>query len=120
MSTEHTVLLIQFDQNDAHSRTYLDFDTVADAMDSITQMYENKIRLGKVTTTSADVESDSQEDLQYEMRGLVSFLDGDFSELTCLVFDEVQKIYVPHGKEWIKSRIYQYLKKYAPSLQNDK
>ena len=42
MSTEHTVLLIQFDLNDPHSRTYLDFDTVHDAMDTLAQMYENK------------------------------------------------------------------------------
>ena len=47
------------------------------------------------------------------MRGLVKFIEEDLSELTCMVFDETQKIYVPHGKEWIKSRIYMYLKKYA-------
>ena len=35
MSSEHTVLLIQFDENDAHSRTYLDFDTVQDSMDAL-------------------------------------------------------------------------------------
>ena len=47
MSTEHTVLLLQFDEYDAQSRTYLDFDTVQDSMDAIAQMYENKIRLAQ-------------------------------------------------------------------------
>lgn len=51
--------------------------------------------------------------MTYDMRGLVAFIETEFADLTCLVFDEVQKIYVPHGKEWIKSRIYMYLKKYA-------
>ena len=74
-------------------------------MDAITQMYENKLRQGKAAT-SENPESGIQQDLQYDMRGLVSFLEADLSELTCLVFDEVQKIYIPHGKEWIKSRIF--------------
>ena len=45
MSTEHTVLLIQFDESDAQTRTYLDFDTVQDSVDAIAQIYENKIRM---------------------------------------------------------------------------
>ena len=47
MSLEHTVLLLQFDANDAHSRTYLDFDTVQDAMDALVQMHENQLRKEK-------------------------------------------------------------------------
>ena len=35
MSLEHTVLLIQFNEKDAHSRTYLDFDNTNDCMDAI-------------------------------------------------------------------------------------
>lgn len=46
MSTEHTVLLIQFDKVDAHTRTYLDFDTAYDAMDTLAQMYEKKLKEG--------------------------------------------------------------------------
>jgi hypothetical protein len=44
MSTEHTVMLIQFDAKDPHSRTYLDFDCVKDSMDALAQMYENHLR----------------------------------------------------------------------------
>ena len=52
------------------------------------------------------------------MRDLVQFLDQDFSDLTVLIFSEVQKIYVPHGKEWIKSRLFEYIKKYATKVQD--
>ena len=107
-------MLVQFDENDAQSRTYLDFDTVQDAMDSLSQMYENKqrIKLREENGTTAGEE----EELEYEMRGLVSFVDVEIADLSLLVFDEVQKIYVPHGKEWIKSRLYMYLKKYATKV----
>ena len=111
MSTEHTVLLIQFDGSDAHSRTYLDFDTLNDSMDAISQMYENKLRQEGKTVEKGN------EDLEYGMRDLVKFLDESIADLTCLVFDEVQKIYIPHGKDWIKSRLYCYLKKYATKLE---
>ena len=118
MSTEHTVLLLQFDEYDAQSRTYLDFDTVQDSMDAIAQIYENKIRLAQKrgnqrAAVEGGDENNAEEVVSYDMRGLVKFIEEDLAELTCLVFDETQKIYVPHGKEWIKSRLYMYLKKYA-------
>ena len=40
------------------------------------------------------------------------FIDN-LADLSCMVFDETQKIYLPYGKDWIKSRIYGYLKQYA-------
>lgn len=52
------------------------------------------------------------------MRGMVSFLDADFFDIVVMVFDDTQKIYVPHGKEWIKSRLFCYLKKYATKIVN--
>ena len=113
MSAEHTLLLIQFDENEPHSRTYLDFDSVSDAMDAIAQIYENKLSDEKKKELAAAGEAtDDLVDVNYDMRGLVAFLDAHFYDIVCMVFDETQKIYVPHGKEWIKSRLYTYLKKY--------
>ena len=39
-SNEHTVVLIQFDKNDTASRTYLDFDSLTDALDGLMQVFE--------------------------------------------------------------------------------
>lgn len=87
-------------------------------MDAIAQMYENKLRLANKTAAEKLEQQDDQGQVEepvisYDVRGLVTFLEQDFSDLSCLVFDETQKIYVPHGKDWIKSRIYMYIKKYA-------
>ena len=42
----------------------------------------------------------------YEWRQLVDFLDAEVADISCLIFDEVQKIYMPHGRDWIKSRMF--------------
>jgi hypothetical protein len=46
------------------------------------------------------------------MTDLVQFVDN-LADLSCLIFDEAQKIYIPYGKDWIKSRLFMYLKRYA-------
>ena len=68
MSQEHTILLLQFNANDAHSRTYLDFDTVQDALDALVQMHENKLRQAK---KSQGDDFDAGGDLDYDWRSLV-------------------------------------------------
>ena len=42
-STTHTVLLVQFTE-DENSRTYLDFDTINDALDGLVQIFEQKLK----------------------------------------------------------------------------
>jgi hypothetical protein len=100
MSFQHTIVLIQFESNDTCTRTYVDFDSVPDAMDGIAQIFEQRIQLkpGKPAT--------------YVMSDLVAFIE-QLADLSCLVWEEAQKIYIPYGKDWIKSRLYMYLKRYA-------
>ena len=43
MSFQHTILLIQFNQNDTYTRTYVDFDSVPDAMEGIAQIFEQRL-----------------------------------------------------------------------------
>ena len=40
----------------------------------------------------------------------MAYIDN-LKDLSCLVFNDVQKVYVPHGREWIKSKVYMSLKK---------
>ena len=46
------------------------------------------------------------------MRDLVMFIDN-LADLSILVFNDTQKVYLAHDKHWIKSRLYGYLKQYA-------
>lgn len=39
----HTFILIQFTR-DENSRTYLDFDTIQEALDGLCQIYEQKLK----------------------------------------------------------------------------
>ena len=44
------------------------------------------------------------------MNDLMKYLDN-LGDISCLLFNDIQKIYVPHGREWIKGKIYGSLKK---------
>ena len=42
-TSAHTVVLLQFTEDD-NSRTYLDFDSINEALDGITQIFEQKLK----------------------------------------------------------------------------
>jgi hypothetical protein len=42
-ANSHTVVLLQFSGDD-NSRTYLDFDSVNDALDGVIQIFEQKLK----------------------------------------------------------------------------
>jgi hypothetical protein len=54
--------------------------------------------------------------VKYDLTELVEYLDG-ISDLTCMVYNETQKIYLPHGRDWIKSRMYISLKRMAKKIE---
>jgi hypothetical protein len=92
------------------TRTYLDFDTISDALDGLVQIFEQSLRRTAVAQGKI-----LDEHLSYELPELLAFLDN-LAELTCMVFNDVQKIYLPHGRDWIKSRLYISLKKLAVKI----
>ena len=47
--------------------------------------------------------------VDYELTDLLKFLDS-LQDLSALVFNEKVKGYSPHGREWLKAKIYKYLK----------
>ena len=101
--SSHTFVLIQFTQ-DENSKTYLDFDTIQEALDGICQIYEQKLRL---TNKRAD-----DEQVNYDLADLLNYIDK-CTDMSCLTYNDTQKVYVPHGREWIKSKIYMSLKRQA-------
>ena len=73
-------------------------------MDGLAQAFEQRL---------ARKPRENGEELSYEMRDhMLKFLDN-LADIICLVYCNVQKIYIPHGKDWIRSRLYGFLKRYA-------
>ena len=97
--SSHTVVLLQFEK-DENSRTYLDFDTIQEALDGICQVYEQKLKFSN---------KDAQQ-ITYDLSDLINYVDK-LSDLSCLTYNDTQKVYVPHGRDWIKSKIYMGLKR---------
>ncbi len=103
---------------DENSRAYLDFDSINDALDGnspsqrfliqppctigMCQMYEQKLKIMNTETSS----------ITYDLADLITYLDS-LKDLCCLTYNDIQKVYVPHGRDWIKSKIYMSLKKQA-------
>ena len=61
------------------------------------------INKNKAETGSKDGKVD------YELVDLLKFLDSLY-DLGAMIFNERQKGYMPHGREWLKAKLYKYLK----------
>jgi len=94
---KHTIILSQY-TNQKNSRTFLDYETVTQAMDAICKMFEEKLK---------QLNPDKPQ-LVYGINEINSYIDG-FGDLGCLVYDPKIQAYRPHNKEWIKARIYKHL-----------
>ena len=110
MSAQHTVLLIQFQKNEPMTRTYLDYNTIEEAVQGLLQVYEQHLRRTDPT------QNYPKEPLKYDLSQFVEYLD-QIADLSCMVYNDVQKVYLPHGLDWIKSRIYLSLKKVAKKIE---
>lgn len=94
----HTLLLVQYRQGQ-ESRSYGEHETVPGALDSICQMYEQALKLQV---------SSPEETVKYTLEELIDFVDG-LHDIACLVFDSRLQAYVPHNREWIRSKLLKYL-----------
>ena len=65
-------------------------------------MYEQKLKVMNNEVAS----------ITYDLADLIQYLDS-LKDLCCLTYNDIQKVYVPHGRDWIKSKIYMSLKKQA-------
>ena len=53
-----------------------------------------------------------QQQINYSLADLINYVDK-LADCCCLTYNEAQKVYVPHGRDWIKSKIYMALKRQA-------
>jgi len=94
----HTIVLVQFDET-RESRSYLDYDSVPDALDGICQLYEQSLK----------VRYPNKDSVTYDVEDLFSFVES-VGDLCCFVFSEGTSAYVPHNKNWIKRQVFDHLK----------
>eukprot|EP00249_Psilotum_nudum_P010253 c22430_g1_i3 orf=674-991(-) len=101
MANKHTIILIQTSPSRA-SRTFMDFDTVAQAMDGICGLYEKKLKDLNPTLRN----------ISYDISDLYKFIE-ELVDMSALVYDPALHAYLPYDRQWIKQRAFQHLKKLA-------
>ncbi|KAL3819094.1 hypothetical protein ACJIZ3_004999 [Penstemon smallii] len=101
MSNRHTIILMQTSQHRA-SRTFMDYDSISQAMDGICGLYERKLKELNPAIRN----------LTYDISDLYNFIDG-LTDLSALVYDHSIQSYLPYDRQWIKHRTLQHLKKLA-------
>ncbi|ERN07062.1 hypothetical protein AMTR_s00019p00053160 [Amborella trichopoda] len=100
-ANRHTIILMQTAQNRA-TRTFMDYDSISQAMDGICGLYERKLK----------ELNPAMRNIQYDITDLYNFIDG-LADLSALVFDHSIQAYLPYDRQWIKQRTFQHLKKLA-------
>ncbi|CAN6273447.1 unnamed protein product, partial [Urochloa humidicola] len=99
MAGRHTIILMQPSQNRA-SRTFMDYNSVNQALDGICGLYERKIR---------DI-NPMVPNITYDISDLYNFIDG-LADISALVFDHSIQAFLPYDRQWIKQKLFQHLKK---------
>ncbi|KAJ6804141.1 enhancer of rudimentary-like protein [Iris pallida] len=100
-AARHTIILMQTSQNRS-TRTFMDYDSIAQAMDGICGLYERKLK----------ELNPAMRHLTYDIADLYNFIDG-LVDLSALVFDHSVQAYLPNDRQWIKQRMFQHLRKLA-------
>ncbi|KAG6433209.1 hypothetical protein SASPL_104817 [Salvia splendens] len=101
MSNRHTIILMQTSQHRG-SRTFMDYESISQAMDGICGLYERKLK---------DL-NPAIRNITYDISDLYNFFDG-LADLSALVYDHSIQAYLPYDRQWIKQKTLQNLKKLA-------
>ncbi|PIA45948.1 hypothetical protein AQUCO_01600297v1 [Aquilegia coerulea] len=102
-SNKHTIVLMQTSQTRA-SRTFMDYESISQAMDGICGLYERKLKELNPTIRN----------ITYDIADLYNFIDG-LVDLSALVYDHSIQGYLPYDRQWIKQRTFNHLKRLASS-----
>lgn len=97
----HTIILCQFGPK-LSSRQWSDYENPAEAMDGVCQMYEHRLKQL----------NPNRRKITYDISELFKFVDT-LPDLSALVFNDQVNSYLPHNKEWIKSKVFEHLKNQA-------
>ncbi|WCJ32263.1 enhancer of rudimentary protein putative [Euphorbia peplus] len=101
MANRHTIILMQTSPSRA-TRTFMDFDSISQAMDGLCGLYERKLK----------ELNPAMRNITYDIGDLYNFIDG-LVDMSALVYDHSIQAYLPYDRQWIKQRTFQHLKKLA-------
>ncbi|WJZ85381.1 hypothetical protein VitviT2T_004921 [Vitis vinifera] len=101
MANRHTIILMQTSQNRS-TRTFMDYDSISQAMDGICGLYERKLK---------DLNPANQ-NITYDIADLYNFIDG-LADMSALVYEHSIQAYLPYDRQWIKQRTLQHLRRMA-------
>ncbi|XP_048186468.1 enhancer of rudimentary homolog [Perognathus longimembris pacificus] len=97
----HTILLVQPTKR-PEGRTYADYESVNECMEGGCKMYEEHLKSMNPNSTS----------ITYDVSQLFDFIDN-LADLSCLVYRADTQTYQPYNKDWIKEKIYVFLRRQA-------
>eukprot|EP01015_Nassula_variabilis_P020272 TRINITY_DN349_c0_g1_i5.p3 TRINITY_DN349_c0_g1~~TRINITY_DN349_c0_g1_i5.p3 ORF type:complete len:104 (-),score=12.97 TRINITY_DN349_c0_g1_i5:176-487(-) len=98
----HTILLVQFNQ-EITTKTYMDFERVGEAFECLCDLYQQYKR--KSDSSSGGV-------IQYDLTEVFNYIDH-LVDLAILVQNPSSNTYTPHGRDWIKAKMFDYMRKQA-------
>ncbi|GMI89257.1 ENHANCER OF RUDIMENTARY HOMOLOGUE, ARABIDOPSIS THALIANA ENHANCER OF RUDIMENTARY HOMOLOGUE [Hibiscus trionum] len=101
MSNRHTIILMQTSPSRA-TRTFMDYDSISQAMDGVCGLYERKLKDLNPATGN----------ITYDIADLYNFIDG-LADMSALVYDHRVRAFLPYDRQWIKQKLFQHLKKLA-------
>ena len=82
----------------------MDYDKIDDGCEALVRIYETVLINKK---WAEDKDSDGK--IEYELSDFLKFLDSLY-DLGVMEYSEKMGGYMAHGREWIKAKIYTYLK----------
>ncbi|XP_030386472.1 enhancer of rudimentary homolog [Scaptodrosophila lebanonensis] len=93
----HVMLFVQM-APDPKSRTFHTYDTVAECMDGVRNMFEDHVHNSYSPISN----------FSYSMSQLLDYVDS-LVDVSCMVLQESTHSYVSHDRYWVKSKLYQML-----------
>ena len=86
--SRHTLLLVQYNHSLA-SRTFLDFNSLAAALDGVCLLYEKELK----------ALNPSMKNITYDIADLFAYID-QLSDISCLVCAPIPRHRAPHAACW--------------------
>ena len=97
----HTLLLVQFNSSLA-SRTFMDFDSLPEAMEGVCALFEKELKLL----------NPNQANITYDIADLFAYVD-QLADISAMIYQEPIKAYLPRNRDWVKKQLVNDLREKA-------
>ncbi|XP_075239984.1 enhancer of rudimentary homolog [Convolutriloba macropyga] len=97
----HTILLIQTGRG-SDTKTFSDYESLEEALEGICKTFEEHLKRTNPTKPT----------ITYDISQLFDFID-QLPDLSCFLLEKEYGLYAPYDKDWIKTQVYELLRKQA-------